>query len=128
MSQGVAGITKVAIDLASIGDGASIAAYVTDSIGQLITSTLVGGAQSLDVNITQSVLPAGAATETTLASILSELSGLSYAEDSAHVSGDMGLLGLAVRNDAGTSLVSADGDYSPLSLDSSGALRRKSVV
>lgn len=46
-----------------------------------------------------------------------------YAEDSAHTSGDLGAFVLAVRNDAGTSLVGADGDYAPLSLDSAGALR-----
>ncbi len=123
MSQGVAGLTKIAVDTASIGDGASIAAYLVDSAGTLLTSTLVGGDQALDVNIVQSVLPTGAATETTLASVLSELQGVTHAEDAAHVSGDLGVMGLAVRNDAGTSLVSADGDYSPLSLDASGNLR-----
>lgn len=51
------------------------------------------------------------------------LVALSKAEDAAHVSGDQGLQMLAVRNDAGTSLVSADGDYSPLSLNATGALR-----
>jgi len=123
MSQGVAGLTKIAIDTGSISDGASIAAYLVDSSGTLLTSTLVGADQSLDVNITQSVLPTGAATETTLASVLSEIQGLTYAEDTAHSSGDIGVMGLAVRNDAGTSLVSADGDYSPLSVDANGALR-----
>lgn len=123
MSQGVAGLTKIAVDTASIGDGASIAAYLVDSAGTLLTSTLVGGDQALDVNIVQSVLPTGAATETTLASVLSELQGVTHAEDVAHVSGDLGVMGLAVRNDAGTSLVSADGDYSPLSVDANGALR-----
>lgn len=52
-----------------------------------------------------------------------ELTLLSKAEDSAHTSGDQGIMSLAVRNDAGTSLVSADGDYSPLSVDSFGRLR-----
>lgn len=45
------------------------------------------------------------------------------AEDAVHASGDPGVMALAVRNDAGTSLVSATGDYSPLSVDSTGALR-----
>ncbi len=123
MSQGVAGLTKIAIDTGSIGDGASIAAYLVDAAGTLLTSTLVGSDQALDVNIVQSVLPTGAATETTLASLLSELQGVTHAEDAAHASGDLGVMGLAVRNDAGTSLVSADGDYSPLSLDANGNLR-----
>lgn len=139
-----AGLTKIAIDTASISDGASIAAYLVDSAGTLLTSTLVGADQALDVNVVQSVLPTGAATEATLASILSdttailadtatidsniasilaEVQALSYAEDSAHTSGDMGIMGLAVRNDSGVSLVSADGDYSPLSVDANGNLR-----
>lgn len=51
-----------------------------------------------------------------------------YAEDSAHVSGDFGAMALAVRNDAGTSLVSTDGDYAPLQVDSTGALRVAATV
>jgi hypothetical protein len=46
-----------------------------------------------------------------------------YAEDTAHVSGDMGRLILAVRNDAGTALAGTDGDYIPLSTDATGNLR-----
>lgn len=158
MAQGVAGLTKVAIDVGSLADGASIAAYVTDAAGTLVTSTLVGADQSLDVNVTASVLPTGAATEATLASVLadtatidsnialiladttgiladtatidsniasllSEVQSITFAEDSAHTSSDAGIMSLAVRNDAGTSLVSADGDYSPLSVDANGNLR-----
>ena len=40
-----------------------------------------------------------------------------FAEDAAHTTGDKGLQILAVRNDAGTSLVGADGDYSPLTVN-----------
>jgi hypothetical protein len=48
---------------------------------------------------------------------------LGKAEDAVHASGDTGVMALAVRNDAGTTLVSATGDYSPLSTDANGALR-----
>jgi hypothetical protein len=113
---------KIAVDTANIADGDSIASYLVDSAGTLLTSTLVGADQSLDVNVTQSVLPTGAATETTLASVLSELQALSHAEDAAHASGDLGVMSLAVRNDAGTALA-ADGDYIPLSTDADGNLR-----
>lgn len=122
MSMGVAGKTKIAVNTGTLADGDSIASYLVDSAGALLTSTLVGADQSLDVNVTQSALPAGAATETTLASLLSELQGLTFAEDSVHASGDLGVMSLAVRNDAGTALA-ADGDYIPLSTTSSGALR-----
>jgi hypothetical protein len=46
-----------------------------------------------------------------------------YAEDSAHASGDIGAQMLAVRQDTPGSLVSADGDYAPLQVDSAGRLR-----
>lgn len=113
---------KIAVDTANLADGDSIASYLVDGSGNLLTSTLVGADQALDVNVVQSALPSGAATETTLASVLSELQALSHAEDAAHTSGDLGVMSLAVRNDAGTPLA-ADGDYIPLTTDSSGALR-----
>ena len=48
-------------------------------------------------------------------------SGVSgVAEDSAHVSGDLGSMAMAVRNDAGTSLAGTDLDYIPLTTDSLG--------
>jgi len=45
-----------------------------------------------------------------------------YAEDSAHTTGEFGTMMLAVRNDAGTSLVDTDGDYAPLQVNSAGLL------
>ncbi len=48
---------------------------------------------------------------------------LGKAEDAAHTSGDVGVMALAVRNDAGTALAGATGDYIPLSTDSVGNLR-----
>lgn len=39
-----------------------------------------------------------------------------YAEDSAHTSGDVGVLTLGVRNDTMSSVTSADGDYGAISL------------
>ena len=115
---GNAGKTKIAVDTGTLADGDSIAAYLVAG-GTQLTAT----GTSLDVNVTASALPTGAATQTTLASVLSEIQSYTFAEDTAHVSGDVGVMALSVRNDAGTSLVSADGDYSPLSLDSAGNLR-----
>jgi hypothetical protein len=47
---------------------------------------------------------------------------LGKAEDAAHGSGDVGVMALGVRNDAGAAF-GADNDYVPLSIDSAGALR-----
>lgn len=46
-----------------------------------------------------------------------------FAEDSAHNSGDTGHLALSVRRDANTSLVGTDGDYAPLQVDATGNLK-----
>ena len=46
-----------------------------------------------------------------------------HAEDSAHISGDIGSFALAVRNDAEASLVDTDGDYAPLQVNSIGRLK-----
>lgn len=45
------------------------------------------------------------------------------AEDAAHVSGDSGVMTLAVRKDTGAAVAGTDGDYSPLQVDASGNLR-----
>lgn len=45
------------------------------------------------------------------------------AEDAAHVSGDKGVMALAVRKDVAAALAGTDGDYIPLTTDSTGALR-----
>lgn len=48
---------------------------------------------------------------------------LGKAEDAVAADGDTGVMVLAVRRDAASSGVTADGDYAALSVDSSGALR-----
>lgn len=48
---------------------------------------------------------------------------LGKAEDAAHTTGDVGVMALAVRSDAGGAIAGADGDYTPLQVDSNGALR-----
>jgi hypothetical protein len=45
-----------------------------------------------------------------------------YAEDTAHVTGDIGVLSLAVRNDTPSALAGASGDYIPFTTDSDGRL------
>lgn len=98
MSSG--GLWKIEVNTTTIGEGASIASYLVDSAGNFLTSQVIQGIRRFDVNV---------ASE--------------RAEDAAHVSGDFGTFVLAVRNDAGTSMVSADGDYAPLQVDAVGRLR-----
>lgn len=97
---GVLGKYRISIDATDIPAGDSIASYLVDSAGALLTSTLIGGKQRLDV-----------------------ISPSEFAEDSAHASGDYGQQVLAVRNDTEGSLVGANGDYAPLQVDALGRLR-----
>ncbi len=100
MSQSGAGKSKIAIDATTLADGDSIASYVVDASGTLVTGVDIGGNRNLRV-----VTPSH------------------FAEDSAHTSGDYGSFALAVRHDADTSMVSADGDYAPLQVDANGKLK-----
>jgi hypothetical protein len=83
-------------------NGASI---TVDNAGTFAVQAAQSGSWSLN-----SVVPGTGATN------------LGKAEDAAHTSGAVGVMALAVRNDAGTALAGTTGDYIPLSTDSSGAL------
>ena len=49
-------LSQLEFDTANKDDGANVGAYLRDSAGALLISTLVGADQSLDVNLTQSVV------------------------------------------------------------------------
>lgn len=94
------GMYQISVNTGAPASGSSIAAYLTDAAGALITSTLIGSKQSADVN-----------------------SPSDRAGDTAAVTGDYGVAGLAVRKDTPGTLATADGNYAPLQLDATGALR-----
>lgn len=52
----------------------------------------------------------------------------SHTEDVAHTTGERGVMALAVRRDADTTLVDTDGDYAPLQVDAAGALKTSASV
>jgi hypothetical protein len=87
-------------DANTIADSDNVGAYLRSDDGTRLTHTTDGSREALDVY-----------TE------------LGQAEDSAHTSGDLGAMALAVRNDTEGTLVDTDGDYAPLQVDSSGRLR-----
>ena len=78
----------------------------TNAIGKLAANS---GVDIGDVDVT-SIVPGTAATN------------LGKVEDAAHSSGDVGVMSLAVRNDALAALAGADGDYAPLQVDEDGGL------
>lgn len=75
--------------------------YVTDTVAQSSLSSI----------------------DTSLNNIEGDIDSLEQIEDSAHSSGDSGIMPLAVRNDTEGTLVDTDGDYAPLQVDSAGRLR-----
>lgn len=94
---------------ASTDTDGDYAAFKVDSVGSLYTR---------DTNAAALLTTIDADT----GSIDTTLTGLSHAEDAAHVSGDAGIMGLAVRNDTLAALADTDGDYAPLQVDADGAL------
>lgn len=76
-------------------------------------------AAAVPVSASALPLPAGAATEASLAAV----AGTVRATDTPFTNGDTGVLMLAKRRDADSTTVSADGDYTTLNMDESGRLK-----
>lgn len=89
---------RLIFDTTAAADSDNVGAFIRTTSG-IISSQLIDGKQNLHMHATTA-----------------------RPEDSAHASGSMGEFVLAVRNDAGTPLA-ADGDYIPLTTDSTGAMR-----
>lgn len=103
----MASLTKdrLIFDPADTAESDNIGAYVrAGSDGDLISSTLIGGKEALDVNL-----------------VGGSDSGI-FAEDSVHSSGANGQFILAVQTAAQGALAN-DGDYAPMQVDSQGRLR-----
>lgn len=138
---------KVEIDTSTLANGDSIAAYLTDAAGALLTSTTVGATQRLDAIDVASHLDSSAyATGVDYLSSMGVVDNAGnwvpltlnasgelpvaatvnfagdYAEDSAHNSGDIGLFTLLVRQDTLATSTSADGDYGAFKSNALGEL------
>jgi hypothetical protein len=96
--------------------------YVIDKDANASLDAIEASTASIDTKLTttNSTL---SSIDTSLNNIETAIVGAVHDEDSAHVSGDKGMLPLAVRNDAGGSMVSADGDYAPFQVNAAGELR-----
>lgn len=138
---------QIAINTASLAEGDSIASYLVDAAGALITSSLIGSKQSLDTNDISSHLQGtayAAGSDYLMSAGVVDSSGNwvpftlnasgelpvsatvnfpgDYAEDSAHVSGDVGLFTLLVRQDTLAASTSTDGDYGAFKSNNLGEL------
>ena len=97
-------------DSSTITDSDKIFAGIisTSDAATVITDTLSGGKQGLDVYVINT---------------LTTTAGAEKAEDAAHTTGDTGNFILAVANHTEGALHSADGDYAALQVDDTGRLR-----
>ncbi len=111
LAAGTAAIGKLAANSGvDIGDVTLTAG--TAAFGKLAANS---GVDIGDVDVT-SIVPGTAATN------------LGKAEDAAHSSGDVGVMSLAVRNDALAALAGADGEYAPFQVNAEGAVYVRPAV
>lgn len=83
----------------------------------------IGGTTRVAVAAVTNAAPSSTDYGLVVRTVGSTTTSYTYAEDSAHTSGDNGAFVLGVRNDTlSTTLTSASGDYSPMATDSRGAV------
>jgi hypothetical protein len=118
----VGGVKYQLVQLVTGSDGGS-KTLVTGTAGVPVnlhigTTVLVGGAGAVAAGVLRTTL----ASDDPAVASLQTIDDIVLVEDAAHSSGDKGVMALAVRNDANSSLVSADGDYASLKVNSLGEL------
>ncbi len=94
---------------------ANIGAEVSTSVSSPNVNVKKWGSTSVTLN-------AGNADTGTLRVVLATDQNFIRIEDVQHVSGEAGVMALAVRNDVLAALAGTDGDYAPLQVNASGAL------
>lgn len=90
---------------------ATLAAETTKVIGTVNVAAAQTLATVTTVGTVSAVVPGVGATN------------LGKAEDAVHADGDTGVMALAVRRDANTTLAGATGDYAPIQVDASGNVK-----
>ena len=84
-------------------------------------------AANVDLAAMEVLLTAANVDHAAIEVLLTSIRGAIKAEDAAHSSGNTGIMSLAVRADAPATLAGADGDYSPMQVDATGALRTQNT-
>lgn len=117
----VAGTVSVTEPVSVDDNGGSLTVDGTvavSSVGGTVTVADGGGSLTIDgtVDVGPTVTPGTAATN------------LGKAEDVAHTTGDVGVMALAVRNDAATALAGTTLDYIPITTDATGKVYTTSIV
>lgn len=97
----------------------------TNNIGDVdvLSSALPTGASTLGEQQSQTTHLATIAGDTTdIEAAVELIDDIIFAEDVGHTTGDKGAFILAVRNSALSALTNTDGDYSPIAVNSTGAV------
>lgn len=123
------GSTWVGIEGVNLADGSKAKSptapgvYVVPVTGLSSFRARVSGYASGSVTVlgrlSRDVGPALQDMDITTGAVTANIEG-DYPEDSPHVSSERGLFVMGVRNDADAARTDADGDYSPVSVDSAG--------
>ncbi len=117
------GTTLDSIETEQADQGTTLDSILTDTNAMVVDLAAIE-AELLDQGTTLDSIETEQADQgTTLDSIETEIQSITHAEDAAHVSGDSGVMSLAVRADSDGSLAGTDGDYAPLQVDSNGKLK-----
>jgi hypothetical protein len=103
------------------------AALTSTTLTEVVRSVIAGESTSVAGTFVNAKVSAAGAVQTSGA-VTDVIPGtgatnLGKAEDAAHSSGDVGVMGLAVRTDTPASLAGTTGDYAPLQLNASGYAR-----
>lgn len=91
--------------------------FKVNALGELYVHDTDANASLNSIEASSTAIAASVST------IATEIQSITHVEDTAHSSGHVGTMPLAVRNDANTSLVDTDGDYAPLQVNSVGRLK-----
>lgn len=102
-----------------------VVSRMVDGAGTALTSTLNGGKQSLDVNVSASALPSGAATESTLSTLNGKIAALGQAAMAAShpvvIASDQGAIAVAPNTPVTSSMVLSTVDNSTASVNAAPA-------
>jgi len=122
-----------------VNNNGELYTHDTDALAQLVlanasldaieTDTAAIKTELLDQGTTLDAIDTSLnAIESSVASIDTEIQSLTHVEDTAHSSGHVGMMPLAVRRDADTSLVDTNGDYAPFQVDNLGRLKTRAAI
>lgn len=125
LSDGTSAISTLPVSLASVPSHpvTNAGTFATQATLAAETTKVIGTVNIAAAQTVATVTTVGTLTGTTTLTPGTGAANLGKAEDAVHASGDVGVMSLAVRRDANTTFVSADGDYSPLAVDSAGSLK-----